>query len=113
MASVKHLDKEGLSKVWDKAKAAFADKKNTQEILDSKLSIPSGGSSGQFIQKTAEGTQWGDGLTKEYIDAMFVTDEEFDEYMGTANTQSLKSQISKLNSRIQIAEARLNIEEES
>ena len=113
MADIKHLDKEGLSQVWTKAKAAFADKKETEKTLNDKLSSPSGGSSGQFIQKTEDGVQWGDGLTKEYIEAMFVTDEEFDEYMGTANTQSLKSQISRLNSRMQIAEARLNIEEES
>ena len=60
MADIKHLDKEGLSKVWGKAKAAFSDKVETQNALNKKFELPSGGTVGQVLTKTESGTQWSD-----------------------------------------------------
>lgn len=60
MADIKHLDKEGLSQVWTKAKAAFSDKVETQNALNKKFELPSGGTVGQVLTKTESGTQWSD-----------------------------------------------------
>lgn len=60
MASFKHLDEEGLSKVWGKAKAAFSDKVETQNALNKKFELPSGGTVGQVLTKTEDGTAWND-----------------------------------------------------
>lgn len=61
MASIKHLDEEGLSKVWGKAKAAFSDKVETQNALNKKFELPSGGTAGQVLTKTEDGVVWADG----------------------------------------------------
>ena len=58
MASYEYLNKEGLSRLWNKAKAAFADKTDTENELNKKFVLPSGGETGQVLQKTASGTGW-------------------------------------------------------
>lgn len=58
MAIHNYLDKTGLSQLWEKAKAAFADKTTTQTELDKKFELPSGGNNGQVLSKTDSGTAW-------------------------------------------------------
>lgn len=58
MATHDYLNKAGLSHLWEKAKAKFADKSTTETELNKKFELPSGGSSGNFLAKTDSGTEW-------------------------------------------------------
>lgn len=56
--AIQYFDKIGLAKLWNKARAAFADKTTTQTELDKKFELPSGGNTGQVLSKTDSGTAW-------------------------------------------------------
>ena len=58
MPTYKHLDEEGLSQVWSKAKNKFADKETTEIELNKKFELPSGGTEGQVLTKTSSGASW-------------------------------------------------------
>lgn len=58
MPTHKHLDEEGLSQVWSKAKNKFADKETTEAELIKKFELPSGGTEGQVLTKTSSGASW-------------------------------------------------------
>lgn len=58
MATYDYLNKVGLSRLWEKAKAKFADKSTTETELNKKFELPSGGNSGNFLAKTDSGTEW-------------------------------------------------------
>lgn len=79
MATYNYLNKTGLTKLWTKAKAAFADKESTNTELAKKFELPSGGTTGQILTKTDDGTNWSDPSSG---DLEVATDSEFNEYMG-------------------------------
>ena len=56
--AIQYFDKIGLAQLWNKARAAFADKTTTQTELDKKFELPSGGNNGQVLSKTDSGTAW-------------------------------------------------------
>lgn len=58
MATYNYLNKVGLSHLWEKAKAKFADKSTTEIELNKKFELPSGGSENDVLTKTASGTSW-------------------------------------------------------
>ena len=115
MAVHDYLNKEGLSQLWNKAKAAFADKTETTTELNKKFELPSDGDEGQFIKKTSSGTEWGDpavATATTYGIVRIASDEEFDSYIGLTQAKSFTVQVAKLAKRVDVAEARLNISEE-
>lgn len=79
MATYNYLNKTGLTKLWAKAKAAFADKESTNTKLAKKFELPSGGTTGQILTKTDNGTNWSDPSSG---DLEVATDSEFVNYMG-------------------------------
>lgn len=79
MATYNYLNKTGLTKLWTKAKAAFADKESTNTELAKKFELPSGGTTGQILTKTDNGTNWSDPSSG---DLEVATDDEFNQYMG-------------------------------
>lgn len=58
MATYDYLNKIGLSHLWEKAKAKFADKLTTETELNKKFELPTGGTVGQVLSKTSSGTEW-------------------------------------------------------
>lgn len=79
MATYDYLNKTGLTKLWAKAKAAFADKESTNTELAKKFELPSGGTTGQILTKTDSGTSWEDPSSGSFEVA---EDAEFVEYVG-------------------------------
>lgn len=79
MATYNYLNKTGLTKLWTKAKAAFADKESTNTELAKKFELPSGGTTGQILTKTDDGTSWSNPSSG---DLEVATDSEFNQYMG-------------------------------
>ena len=79
MATYNYLNKTGLTKLWTKAKAAFADKESTNTELAKKFELPSGGTTGQILTKTDNGTNWSDPSSG---DLEVAQDAEFIEYVG-------------------------------
>lgn len=79
MATYDYLNKTGLTKLWAKAKAAFADKESTNTELAKKFELPSGGTTGQILTKTDEGTSWSNPSSG---DLEVATDSEFNNFMG-------------------------------
>lgn len=79
MAAYDYLNKTGLTKLWAKAKAAFADKESTNTELAKKFELPSGGTTGQILTKTDDGTSWSNPSSG---DLEVATDSEFNQYMG-------------------------------
>lgn len=79
MATYDYLNKTGLTKLWAKAKAAFADKESTNTELAKKFELPSGGTTGQILTKTDDGTNWSNPSSG---DLEVATDDEFNQYMG-------------------------------
>lgn len=79
MATYNYLNKTGLTKLWTKAKAAFADKESTNTELAKKFELPSGGTTGQILTKTDDGTNWSDPSSG---DLEVATDLEFNNFMG-------------------------------
>lgn len=53
-----YLNSAGLSKLWNKAKAAFANKTTVEQQLSKKLDIPAGGNVGEVLTKTERGSEW-------------------------------------------------------
>lgn len=60
MPDIEYLNKNGLTRVWNKAKNKFADAATTTAELNKKFVLPSGGSVGQVLTKTSSGTAWQD-----------------------------------------------------
>lgn len=54
----KYLDSSGLSTLWNKAKAAFANKAEIETELNKKFELPSGGAENDVLTKTASGIVW-------------------------------------------------------
>ena len=79
MATYNYLNKTGLTKLWTKAKAAFADKESTNTELAKKFELPSGGTTGQILTKTDDGTSWSNPSSG---DLEVATDSEFNNFMG-------------------------------
>lgn len=79
MATYNYLSKTGLTKLWTKAKAAFADKESTNTELANKFELPSGGTTGQILTKTDNGTNWSDPSSG---DLEVATNDEFNQFMG-------------------------------
>ena len=79
MATYNYLNKTGLTKLWTKAKAAFADKESTNTELVKKFELPSGGTTGQILTKTDDGTSWSNPSSG---DLEVATDSEFVNYTG-------------------------------
>ena len=79
MATYNYLNKTGLTKLWTKAKAAFADKESTNTELAKKFELPSGGTTGQILTKTDNGTSWSNPSSG---DLEVATDSEFVNYTG-------------------------------
>lgn len=117
MAIHNYLDKTGLSQLWEKAKAAFADKITTQTELDKKFELPSGGSNGQILAKASSGVRWSDvpepdipqASETAYGTVKFVSDSDFDAYMGITTAQSLAAKVSSLNTRVGVVESKIAI----
>lgn len=91
MATHEYLNKTGLSQLWNKAKAAFADKTNTENELSKKFELPSGGEEGQFLMKTSGGTGWGVPSTSsedsnEFLDTFFFGSLYADDTYTTTRT---------------------------
>lgn len=79
MATYNYLNKTGLTKLWTKAKAAFADKESTNTELAKKFELPSGGTTGQILTKTDDGTSWSNPSSG---DLEVAQDAEFIEHVG-------------------------------
>lgn len=72
MATYDYLNKTGLTKLWAKAKAAFADKESTNTELAKKFELPSGGTTGQILTKTDTGVKWADPLSNSDIPSSYL-----------------------------------------
>ena len=134
---IRFLNKTGVARLWQKIKDKFVKiptgGTTGQALIKTEggivwgdvsngdyIETPEGGSPGDALLKTESGVEWGEivqdipiASETQYGTVKFASDSDFDAYMGIESSNSISTQVASLEARMDVAEARMNIESEA